>query len=130
MREARIGEPGGHGRQRVRQPQHPHHHARKSVPSSAACGGQLLPAGPRDRVELRLAVVVRRAPARRDPAALLQAEQRGVDRALIELQDVLADLLDAPGDAVAVQRPHRVERLQHHQIERALQDVGPGLAHV
>jgi hypothetical protein len=43
---------------------------------------------------------------------------------LIELQHVLADLLDAAGDAVAVQRPHRHQRLQHHQIERALQHIG------
>ena len=44
-------------------------------------------------------------------------------------QHVLADLLDAPRDPVAVERPHRVERLQHHQIERALEDVGLGLTH-
>ena len=35
-----------------------------------------------------------------------------------------ADLLDAPGDAVTVQRPHRRERLQYHQVERAVGDFG------
>jgi hypothetical protein len=38
---------------------------------------------------------------------------------------------DALRDAVAVHRPERVERLQHEQIERALNDVAVigGLAH-
>ena len=49
---------------------------------------QLLLSAPRDRIELRAAVVVRDAPAGRDPAAILQAHQRGVDRALVEEDDV------------------------------------------
>jgi hypothetical protein len=33
---------------------------------------------------------------------------------------MLGDLLEAGGEAVGVLRPHRVERTQHDQIERAL----------
>ena len=39
-------------------------------------------------------------------------------------------LLDAAGDAVAVQRAHRGQGLEHHQVERAVGDfrVGQGTA--
>ena len=84
---------------------------------------QLAAAGLRDGVELGFAVVLGGAPARRDPALMLKPHERRVDGALVQLQGVVADLLDAAGDAVSVQRPHAVERLQHHQIERALQHV-------
>ena len=35
---------------------------------------------------------------------LLEPQQRRIDRALVERERALRDLLDAPGDAVAVQR--------------------------
>jgi hypothetical protein len=60
---------------------------------------------------------------------MLQAQQGGIDGSLIELQQVFAHLLDPARNAVAVQRPHRFQRLQHHQIERALQDGGLVIAH-
>src|SRR3990170_7236116 len=65
---------------------------------------ELLPPGFRDAVEPGLPVVVRRAPGGRDPALLHQAHERGVDGALMDLQGIFADLFDAAGDAVAVQR--------------------------
>jgi hypothetical protein len=52
---------------------------------------------------------------------MLEPHQGGVDSAFVQFQNVAARLLDAPGDAVAVLRSHGVERLQHHQIQRALQ---------
>jgi len=45
--------------------------------------------------------------------------QRLGDRELVG-----ADLLDPPGDRVSMQRPHRVERLQDDEVERAVQEVG------
>src|SRR6202008_3604975 len=33
------------------------------------------------------------------------------------------DLFDAPGNAVPVQRAHRMQRFQHHQRQRSLPDV-------
>src|SRR5438477_308035 len=53
-------------------------------------GRQLAPPGPGDCVELRLPVVLRRAPRRGNPPPLLQAKERRVDRPLIELQHVVA----------------------------------------
>jgi hypothetical protein len=38
------------------------------------------------------------------------------------LQDLLADLLDPAGDAIAVLRPERIENFQDHQIKRSLED--------
>src|ERR1041384_2574008 len=101
-------------------PQHADHHPGDAIPVlgfelelPAACCG--------DRVELRLAVVVGRAPRRGDPLLLHEPHEAEIDRALIDPQRLLRDLLDAAGNAVAMQRAHGVERLQHHEIERALQ---------
>src|SRR5262245_22751777 len=88
----------------IRQPQQPAHHAGDSFPVLRLVGG-LLPAGAGNGVVLCLSVGVGLAPGRRNPTALLEAEQRGIDRALIELEHVLADLLDAPRDPVTVKRP-------------------------
>src|SRR5262245_60240550 len=58
---------------------------------------QLTLAGRGDRVELGFTIGVRGAPARRDPALMLEAHQGGVDRAFVQLQNRVAHLLDAPG---------------------------------
>ena len=50
----------------------------------------------------------------------------GIERSLIEVKDVLRDLLDALCDAVPVDGAERIQGLEHHQIERALEDFGPG----
>src|SRR5260370_39305910 len=63
---------------------------------------QLFAPGPRQRVELRLAVVFGSAPFGSDPAALLQPQQGGIECALVQLQQVLGNLLDALGNAIAV----------------------------
>ena len=84
---------------------------------------QLLPSDARQTVELCLAVVVRRAPLRRDGAFLFQLEQGRIQRAVIERQQVAAGLLDATRDAVSVLRTHRLQRFQHHQGQRALPDI-------
>src|SRR5262249_60114053 len=78
----------------------------------------------RDRVELRAAVVVARTPGAFDQPLLLEAEERGVDGALIERQDAAGHLFDSAGDAVAVQRAQRPQRLQHEEIESAIWHVG------
>ena len=69
---------------------------------------ELFPARPGEPVELRLAVVVGDAPLRGDVALLLELEQGRVEGAVVERQVVRAGLLDAPRDAVAVQRAQRL----------------------
>ncbi len=86
--------------------------------------GELSSPGRSDRVELRLPVLLRGAPFRRNPLLLLHAQERRIERALIELQQLAADLLDPPGEAVAVHRPEHVERAQDEEDQRALEDVG------
>jgi hypothetical protein len=54
---------------------------------------------------------------------VLEAHQRRIDSAVVELQGAAADLFDAAGDAEPVLRPHRLERLENHQRQRALQEV-------
>ena len=53
---------------------------------------------------------------------MLEAIQRGIERALLDLQAVLRDLLDAEQDAVAVQRPQR-DGLEDEEVEGALQQL-------
>ena len=55
---------------------------------------------------------------------MLQLEQQGIKRALVESQKVSADLLNPAGDSLAVLRSQDIECLEHHQRERTLQDVG------
>src|SRR4029077_20454463 len=81
-------------------------------------------AGARELIELGAAVVVRYAPRGLDVALLLELEQRRIQRAVVHQQQLTAGLLDAPGDAVPMLRPHRLERLENHQRQRALPDVG------
>src|SRR5206468_1934907 len=84
---------------------------------------ELLLAGAREAVELRPAVVVRHAPLGGDVALLLELEERGIERSVVDGEQLPARLLDAPRDAVPMLRTHRFERLQHHQGEGALPDV-------
>ena len=67
-----------------------------------------LAAGAREPVVLRLAVVVRHAPLGRDDPLLFELEQRRIERAVVDGEQLPAGLLDAPRNAVAVQRPHRL----------------------
>ena len=49
--------------------------------------------------------------------------QRRIERALLDLDDVVRELLQAVGDAVAMERPER-DDFQDEQVERALRQVG------
>ena len=60
---------------------------------------------------------------------LFKPEQRRVNCPLVESERALRHLLDPTRDAVAVQRPHRVERLEHHQVERAVRNFRVGGRH-
>src|SRR5713226_803751 len=84
---------------------------------------QLLLAGARQFVVFGFAVVVGDAPLRADVAFLLEFQQRRIQRAIIHGQQVAAGLLDAPSDAVSVQRAQGIQCFQHHQRQRSLPDV-------
>ncbi len=77
------------------------------VELSAACSGEL--------VELGFAVVLGYAPLGGDGAFLLEFEEGWVEGSVVEREDVSAGLLDAAGDAVAVEWTHGFEGLEDHQ---------------
>src|SRR5262249_26628963 len=83
-----------------------------------------------DGIKPRLAIVRGSPPLGGNPAALLQSHQRGIDRTLVEQHFVPAHLLNAPRDAVTVERPHRGKRLQNHQVQCSLQKIEFGLSQV
>src|SRR5262245_43899982 len=77
----------------------------------------------RQRIEARVAAGVGRRPRRAEPAALLEAMQRRIERPLLHLHDVAGHLLQPPRDRVAVDRTER-DDFQDQHVERALQEVG------
>src|SRR5262249_9102827 len=74
--------------------------------------------------------VVGYAPVARHEAALLEPHQRRIERAHVELQRAAGDLLDPLGNRVAVQRAERRQRLQHHEVERALENARLALSSI
>src|SRR5436190_7596635 len=93
------------------QPQHAADYTRDPLPAPGFTR-QLFAAGAGDRVKLCSPVAVRRAPFRLDPALLRQAQQRGVDGALVQPKQIMADLLDSSCDAIAVLRAQGIQRLE------------------
>src|ERR1019366_5702343 len=98
------------------QPQHPSDQAGSTLPA-LALASELFAPGPGDGIESRLAIILRGAPLGTNPSVLRQPQQRGIYRALVQPQQFLAELLDPPRDSIPVQRPERIERLQHHQVQ-------------
>src|SRR5262245_50150053 len=77
----------------------------------------------RQRVELRVAPEIGRLPLGANPALLLEAMERGIERALADRQRVAGEQLNALGDPPAVQRLAR-DGFQDEQIQRALEQIG------
>src|SRR5262245_57508925 len=74
-------------------------------------------------VILGAAAQLRDFPRRLDPALVLETMEGRIERALVDLQDVPRNLLDALGDGPTVQGI-LLQRAQDQQIERAGQQVG------
>src|SRR3954470_23239721 len=74
--------------------------------------------GASDDVVLRAAIVVGRSPFSGHPAALLEALEDRIERALVDVERVARELLDALADSPAV---HRLEGqgLEHEHLEGA-----------
>src|SRR5256886_15904174 len=100
-------------------PEHPRDGGR-DPPPFALLARELLPPLFRQRVEARAPVAVGGPPLRVDEAARLEALQRGIERPVIDDEDVVGLLLDDPGDPLPVLRAED-ERPEDEQVERALQ---------
>ena len=82
---------------------------------------QLLPAGARQHVELRVASGIGLPPFRLQPPFLFEPVQGGVQRALVDLHDLTRDLLQPLRDRIAVRGLER-QHLQDQHVERALRE--------
>jgi hypothetical protein len=61
---------------------------------------------------------------------VLEADERGVDGPLVEEDGFATHLFNAARDAVAVQRADARERLEHHDVQRALEKLEPVFSHM
>src|SRR5262245_13001019 len=86
---------------------------------------ELTPTGGGDAVEASAAAGLGDAPFPTHEATLLEPHEGGVERPHVELKGAARGLLESRGNRVPMERAERGDRLQHHQIERALQHVGP-----
>src|SRR5262252_6540899 len=77
----------------------------------------------RERVEFGVAAEIRRLPLGFDPALMLEAMERGIERPLSDRERVVREELDSLRDAPPVERLPG-NRLEDQQIQRALQQVG------
>src|SRR6476661_5185122 len=109
-------------------PQYASNHSADALPVLGLRCQPLSPC-PRDGIKLGFAIVIRCPPSAGNPPSLHQPHQRRINRSLIDLQSLFADLLDSSRDSVAVQWPHRGQRLQHHQIQCPLQNLRSPLRH-
>src|SRR5262249_52599832 len=89
--------------------------------------GQRLPSGGRERAIAGAPLVLGGLPRGRHQALSLEAIQRRVKRALVELKHAPRPLLEPLANAPAVHCPE-LERLEHEHVEGALEEVsgGPG----
>src|SRR6185437_6306019 len=79
-------------------------------------------------VVLRAAVVLGGAPFAFDEAIAIEAAKGREQRAGVHAEDAAADLLDAEGDAVAMERLEG-ERLEDQHVECALDEIGCRIGH-
>ena len=91
-------------------------------------GLQLFPALGSKRIELRVAACLRGFPLRFQPAAIFEAVEGGVKRALLELKKVAGDLLNPLRNGVAMNRPQRHD-LEDQHVEGSLEELGFFFAH-
>src|SRR6185436_4751554 len=76
-----------------------------------------------DAVVLRLAIALGPLPRALDPTLLLEPDQRGIQRALIEEKRMLGHLLEPRRQSIRVLRPHRRQRAKDDEIQRALKKL-------
>src|SRR2546428_131477 len=57
-------------------------------------------------------------------STLLEAHQSGIKRAHVEPMGATGNLLESSGNCVAVQGSQHIQRVEDHEIQSSLQDVG------
>jgi hypothetical protein len=84
---------------------------------------ELFPSFRGKAVEFRLATRFRFLPLRREQSFVFEPVQRGIQRALLHLQRVPGDLLNALCNGIAMNRANTGD-FQDQQVERALRKAG------
>jgi hypothetical protein len=92
------------------------------LPPAPRLLGEGFLAGFGDRIEFGLAVGFGPVPRAGDPTLLFQADQRGIERALVELEQILRNLLEARGYGVGMLPAHGFERAENDQVQRTRQE--------
>ena len=80
-------------------------------------------AGAGNRIIFCLAIVLGLFPCAFNPALLLQSDKGRVERALVQVEQILRYVLQTCGDSVSMLRPHGCECSEDDQIEGALQKL-------
>src|SRR5689334_1004245 len=88
----------------------------------------MLLARSRDRIKPGAPVVFAGPPFAFDQPLLLEPKKSWIDRALVQRQDAPSHLFDAASDTETMQRAEGLQGLEHHQVERAIGDIG-GFSH-
>ena len=83
---------------------------------------QLFSSGGRNAVILRPTVVFRCTPERNDQSLIFEAVEGGIERAVLDLQNVTRRLLDRMRDRVAVRR-RRANGPQNKHVQRPLHHI-------
>src|SRR5215216_1143747 len=88
-----------------------------SLENSADCFGDAIPVGALsfelslscfgESIKLGAAIVFRHSPLRLDPAAFLHTVKRGIEGAILDLEQILGPLVYTLDNTVAVHRPTR-----------------------
>src|SRR4051812_20429210 len=78
----------------------------------------------RQPVVARAPVVLGGSPERRDPAAVLEAMERRIQRAVLDAEHFVRLVFDRVRDRVTVGRPQD-EGFEHQHVERALEKLSP-----
>ena len=73
-----------------------------------------------DAVVLRLAIILGSAPTALDPAVLLEANERWIQRALLQRETGLGHSFKTGGETVGVLGAHRLQRAQQNEVQSAL----------
>src|SRR5689334_7269000 len=98
-------------------------HARGQANPAFFFLGKLFAAARCERIKARLSVLLGHTPLSPHPTCLLHAMQRGIERSLLDAQQLIGNLVNVGGNGVAVHALLTGQRSENQQHQRALKDV-------
>ena len=95
----------------------------RPIPRESIASTPVATPSAREPIEACLAIVLGGAPVGSDRSFLLEPQQDWIQCPLVDRQKISADLLDSPGNPVAMQRSENIQSFQNHERQRALSNV-------